>query len=59
MSTRAEQLVVTHTGHAIVSEDPALVLREVDGGRRGVQSRLNLVGPVSCSPMHHGLSAHK
>lgn len=29
MSPRAEQLVVTHTGHAIVSEDPALVLREV------------------------------
>jgi hypothetical protein len=29
MSPRAEQLVVTHTGHAIVSEDPALVLQEV------------------------------
>jgi pimeloyl-ACP methyl ester carboxylesterase len=29
MSPRAEQLVVTHTGHAIVSEDPAFVLREV------------------------------
>jgi pimeloyl-ACP methyl ester carboxylesterase len=29
MSPQAEQLVVTHTGHAIVSEDPALALREV------------------------------
>jgi len=29
MSPRAKQLVVTHTGHAIVSEDPALVLQEV------------------------------
>ena len=29
MSPRAEQLVVTHTGHAIVSEDPALVRYEV------------------------------
>lgn len=29
MSPQAEQLVVTHTGHAIASEDPALVLREV------------------------------
>lgn len=29
MSPQAEQLVVTHTGHAIVWEDPALVLQEV------------------------------
>jgi pimeloyl-ACP methyl ester carboxylesterase len=29
LSPRAEQLVVTHTGHDIVSQDPALVLREV------------------------------
>ena len=29
MSPQAEQLVVTHTGHNIVWEDPALVIREV------------------------------
>ena len=29
MSPQAEQLVVTHTGHAIVWEDPALVVQEV------------------------------
>jgi pimeloyl-ACP methyl ester carboxylesterase len=29
MSPQAEQLVLTHTGHAIVWEDPALVLQEV------------------------------
>ncbi len=40
MSPRAEQLVVTHTGHAIVSEDPALVLQEVVKVVDGVQRRL-------------------
>ena len=29
MSPQAEQLVVTHTGHAILYEDPALVIQEV------------------------------
>ena len=29
MSPRAEQLVVTHTGHDIAGEDPSLVIKEI------------------------------